>query len=592
VRPKGNVLTSLKASHVGERLDRFELIAEIASGGMATVFLARLEGVAGFQRLYAIKRLHPHLANEGEFVDMFLDEARLAARIHHPNVVSILEVGTSEQGYYLVMEYIEGDTAARLLARASQVGGRLPPATAIRIALDTLNGLHAAHELTDDEGQPLHIVHRDVSPQNILVGIDGASRITDFGVAHAATRLSSTRTGQLKGKLAYMAPEQARGANVDRRSDVFAMGVVLWEMLAGKRLFKASNDAETLHRILFAPMPTLRGAGIDIPMPLDAVCAKALEREQENRYGSAAEFADELERVARSLGLLATTRDIASYIDGTMGAEISQQREVVRMWLSRSEPSRNDRISVSGLEGSRGPRRPSVPLHGHAGTPPPPPMRRLASRDVTLAGTPSSSAALRAPPLPPQIALKRSEVSSVSSAVLEMPEATTTDSRVLFAQGTGTNGLVFSPKKRRRRVLVSIAAFSAVLTMAGVWLLWPHATPAHRVSAASGESVPVAEKSGAQGAVPATAKPFPSATAAPSARPTTAGNVAAGTDAGATSGTAAPATPQGSNARSSGSPSGPKVSPGTASPHPKRPVPAGTNPPDDLSDDLSHNPYR
>ena len=173
---------------------------------MATVFLARLEGVAGFQRLYAIKRLHPHLAHEAEFVDMFLDEARLAARIHHPNVVPILEVGTSADGYYLVMEYIEGDTAARLLARSGHAGGRLPVPTALRIGLDSLAGLHAAHELGDDDGNPLHIVHRDVSPQNILVGVDGTSRITDFGVAHAATRLSSTRTGQLKGKLAYMAP--------------------------------------------------------------------------------------------------------------------------------------------------------------------------------------------------------------------------------------------------------------------------------------------------------------------------------------------------------------------------------------------------
>jgi len=166
-----------------QRLDRYELVAELASGGMATVFLGRILGVGGFQRFVAIKRLHPHLASEQEFVEMFLDEARLAASIHHPNVVPILEVGTSDRGYYLVMEYIEGDTLARLLARAATSRNRIPIPIGIRILLDTLAGLHAAHELKDDNDHPLNLVHRDVSPQNILVGINGTARITDFGVA-------------------------------------------------------------------------------------------------------------------------------------------------------------------------------------------------------------------------------------------------------------------------------------------------------------------------------------------------------------------------------------------------------------------------
>ncbi|MEP7053353.1 MAG: serine/threonine-protein kinase, partial [Pseudomonadota bacterium] len=190
-----------------QRVDRYELVGEIASGGMATVYLARLTGVGGFQRFVAMKRLHPHLANEKEFVEMFLDEARIAARIHHPNVVPILEVGASAVGYYLVMEYIEGDTLARLLARAATRGKRLPVPIALRIALDMLSGLHAAHELRDDAGEPVNLVHRDVSPQNVLVGVDGIARITDFGVARAASRLTATRVGQLKGKIAYMAPE-------------------------------------------------------------------------------------------------------------------------------------------------------------------------------------------------------------------------------------------------------------------------------------------------------------------------------------------------------------------------------------------------
>src|SRR5579872_1808297 len=261
-----------------ERLDRFELISELASGGMATVFLARLGGAGGFQRLYAIKRLHQHLANNVEFVEMFLDEARLAARIHHPNVVPILEIGTSANGYYLVMEYIEGDTASHLFYCASADGKDVSPRIATRIALDALAGLHAAHELAGDDGTPLQLVHRDVSPHNLMVGVDGVSRITDFGIAHAASRLSTTRSGQLKGKVAYMAPEQARSETVDRRADVFSMGICLWEMLARRRLFKTDDDGETLTRLLYEPIPTLASAAPQLPAALDAVCMKALAR--------------------------------------------------------------------------------------------------------------------------------------------------------------------------------------------------------------------------------------------------------------------------------------------------------------------------
>ena len=199
---------------------------------MATVYLARVSGVGGFQRFVAIKRLHPHLAREPEFIEMFLDEARLAARIHHPNVVSILEIGATDQGYYIVMEYIEGDTLGRLLSRAAQIGQRLPLEVGLRIVLDMLAGLEAAHELPDCTADPL------------TSGVDGNAKLTDFGVARATSRLSITRSGQLKGKVAYMAPEQARGdAAVDHRADVFAAGVVLWEVLAGRRLFKAEGEA-------------------------------------------------------------------------------------------------------------------------------------------------------------------------------------------------------------------------------------------------------------------------------------------------------------------------------------------------------------
>ncbi|MEO8877648.1 MAG: serine/threonine-protein kinase, partial [Polyangiaceae bacterium] len=284
-------MTKFFATDDVERLDRFELIAELASGGMATVFLARLGGVAGFQRFVAIKRLHPHLASDRDFIQMFLDEARIAARLHHPHVVPIMEIGESDKGYYLVMEYIEGDTLARLMARSAQSGNPFPTRVAVRAALDALAGLHAAHEMVDDEGKPLEIVHRDVSPQNILVGVDGSARITDFGVARAASRLTTTKSGQLKGKLSYMAPEQARGKGIDRRADVFAMGIVLWELLARKRLFKGDGgEAETLNKVMNEPIPHVRDANPELPQALADVCMKALERDVEKRPKTAAIF--------------------------------------------------------------------------------------------------------------------------------------------------------------------------------------------------------------------------------------------------------------------------------------------------------------
>lgn len=320
-------------------VDRYELMGEIASGGMATVYLARLTGVGGFQRLYAIKRLHAHLQNEKEFVEMFLDEARLAAGIHHPNVVPILEVGASPTtGYYLVMEYIEGDTFARLLARAASTKKRIPEQVTIRIGLDMLVGLHAAHELRDEAGLLAGVVHRDVSPQNVLVGSDGVARITDFGVARAASRLNATRAGQLKGKIAYMAPEQATGhEDIDRRADVFASGVVIWEGLAHRRLFKAESEAATLARVIAEPVTRLHDVAPRVPKAIADVVMKALERDLSRRYSTCADFADALEHVAQGAGLLGTSRDLQGFMLETLGVEIQEQREGLRTWAAAAE---------------------------------------------------------------------------------------------------------------------------------------------------------------------------------------------------------------------------------------------------------------
>jgi serine/threonine-protein kinase len=322
-----------------QRVDRYELIGEIASGGMATVFLARLTGVGGFRRFVAIKRLHPHLAGEQEFVEMFLDEARLAAGIHHPNVVSILEVSASPIGYYLVMEYVEGDTLARLLARAAGQGQRLPTPIALRILIDSLSGLHGAHELRDDRGALVELVHRDVSPQNVLVGVDGVSRITDFGVARAASRLSATRVGQLKGKLAYMAPEQATGADIDRRADVFSAGVMIWETLAAKRLFKGETEAATLSRVLNEPIPELVRVAPGANKQISQAVMRALERNPARRYSTCAQLAEALELAAAEGSGVAAPRDVAVFVKAMLGEEIDKQRDAVRAWLASSQPS-------------------------------------------------------------------------------------------------------------------------------------------------------------------------------------------------------------------------------------------------------------
>ncbi len=349
---------------------------------MATVYLGRISGAGGFQRFVAIKRLHPHLAREPEFIQMFLDEARLAARIHHPNVVPILEIGATDAGYYLVMEYVEGDTLARLVTHPGSESKPVPVPLAGRIIVDMLTGLHAAHELADDEGHPLQIVHRDVSPQNVLVGVDGSSRLSDFGVARATSKLSITQNGQLKGKLAYMAPEQARGIkDIDRRADVFAAGVVMWEALTGHRLFRGDGEADTFNKVLNEPIPRLGSALSAAPPVLEAVLAKALSRDREERYPTAAAFADEVERAVREVGPAATHRDVAKYLHSVLGVEIAQQRDAVRSWLAR-DPSR-----------PRGLGTPSPPGVGRASSA----VSGVTPRGQRSDGTPSSGGSIVAP---------------------------------------------------------------------------------------------------------------------------------------------------------------------------------------------------
>jgi eukaryotic-like serine/threonine-protein kinase len=272
---------------------RYIIYGELASGGMASVYLGQVLGQAGFSRAVAIKRLHEHLASEPEFVTMLIDEAKVASAIHHPNVVSTLDVVCENDDLLIVMDYVEGETLATLLREAGKRSPRRAPSPAVvsRIVLDALAGLHAAHTATTHTAQPLNIVHRDVSPQNIMVGVDGMARVLDFGVAKAERRRHSTRPGHVKGKFAYMSPEQIRGQRVDARTDVFATGIVLWECLTGQRLFAQNGKERGVERVLTTPIAAPSTHNETLSRDIDDVVMRALARDPGARYASAADFA-------------------------------------------------------------------------------------------------------------------------------------------------------------------------------------------------------------------------------------------------------------------------------------------------------------
>ncbi|GMV12790.1 MAG: serine/threonine protein kinase [Polyangiaceae bacterium] len=307
---------------------RYALYGEIAAGGMATVHFGRLVGAVGFSRTVAIKRLHAQFAKDPDFVTMFLDEARLAARIQHPNVVSTLDVVPLEDEVFLVMDYVHGEALSKLIRSARRQGEQVPPRIAVAILAGALHGLHAAHEAKSEQGEPLNIVHRDVSPQNVLVGTDGTARVLDFGVAKAAARVTSTRDGQMKGKVSYMAPEQLRGKGVDRRTDVFAAGIVLWETLTGRRLFDGDDPGEILTKLLEAVIPPPSSLEPSVPPQLDAIVLRALDRNIERRWPTAREFAIALEHA----GPIAMSREVGEWAERigeeTIGKRARQVAEI------------------------------------------------------------------------------------------------------------------------------------------------------------------------------------------------------------------------------------------------------------------------
>ncbi len=302
-------------------IGRYALHTELATGGMATVYLGRLLGPVGFSRTVAIKRLHQQFAKDPEFTIGFLDEARLAARIRHPNVVPTLDVVALEGELFLVMEYVHGESLAQLALLAHEKHEPVPVSISIAIMSSVLHGLHAAHEARNERGDLLGLVHRDVSPQNILVGADGVPRLLDFGVAKAVGRVQNSRDDKLKGKLAYMAPEQVMARPVSRQSDVFAAAVVLWELLTGRRLFRGQNEAETIYKVLQAPIEPPSKYAPSVSPALDDAVMRGLERAPEARYASARDMAFALERVVTML----SPHAVAEWVDRVAGEALARR---------------------------------------------------------------------------------------------------------------------------------------------------------------------------------------------------------------------------------------------------------------------------
>jgi len=332
------------------RVGRYQVHEPIASGGMAVVHLGRIVGPIGFSRTVAIKRLHPHLATDPEFVAMFLDEARLAARVQHPNVVATLDVVASNGQLFLVMDFVLGASFSQLLRSAREDGIVPTAAVTAGIVAGGLYGLHAAHEARDERGESLGIVHRDVSPQNLLVGVDGITRVVDFGVAKAASRGQSTREGQLKGKLSYMAPEQIRRKNVDRRADVYAAGVVLWEALSLQKLFQADDEGGVMAAVLEGSIPRLSDQRSDLPRGIDDVVARALAKDPEVRFPTAQDFAAALEEVIPP----APQREVGAWVARAGGSEIDVRRGLVStVEQSPTIESDADDRAVEGLVAHR-----------------------------------------------------------------------------------------------------------------------------------------------------------------------------------------------------------------------------------------------
>jgi serine/threonine protein kinase len=325
---------------------KYQILRRLAVGGMAELYLARTRGMGGFEKLVVIKRVLPHLAEEPEFIEMFFREARLAATLDHPNIVHVMDIGALDEDPYFVMEYVHGEDLRAVLRKAAPRGS-LGLEQAVAIVDAAATGLHYVHERNGLDGRPLGLVHRDVSPSNILVTYDGGVKVADFGIVKAAARTQMTRAGMMKGKVGYMSPEQCRGDEVDRRSDVFALGILLYETTTGHRLFHGDNDYAVLHRIVSGKYMPLSFDVQEYPESLKAIVSRALRRDVDERYPTAEALSIDLQSFAQEAGLRLSSQIVAGCVRDLFG--------------ERPYPSTDDRGLVAVSSTASGPSEEPTP---------------------------------------------------------------------------------------------------------------------------------------------------------------------------------------------------------------------------------------
>jgi serine/threonine protein kinase len=314
-----------------KQFGRFTLFRKLATGGMAEIWLARQSGLAGFTRFVVIKKILSHLAEEETFIRMFQDEARMSAQLVHPNIVQVYDLGEAQGTFFIAMEYIAGENLAAITWRGVKRKQRFTPPFAARTIADACKALHYAHHLKGADGAPYQIVHRDISPQNLLVTYEGEVKVVDFGIAKAATKSQHTKTGMLKGKFSYMSPEQCRGDPVDMRSDVFALGIVLYELCTGKRLFKHESELMILEMITQRRVTPPSEVAPDIAPSLEAIIMRALEKERDERFATAQEMQISLEDYLRAESAPSTNTEIAHYMRALFADKMAEKRELCRV---------------------------------------------------------------------------------------------------------------------------------------------------------------------------------------------------------------------------------------------------------------------
>jgi serine/threonine-protein kinase len=411
-----------------DRLGRYRLLRLLATGGMGEVYLARQEGPAGFAKPVVIKRILPSLAREQVFIDMFVNEARLAALLQHPNVVQIFELGEDAGSYFIAMELIHGHTLRAMFQKLRAVDRAFPPGQLARICSQALLGLHYAHTLADEAGAPLGIIHRDLSPDNVMVGFDGAVKVLDFGIAKASFALGQTKPGTVRGKYSYMSPEHLRGEGVDRRTDLWAIGVILYELLTRRRPFAASGDLAIIRAVLHEPHPPLAEVSPQTPEALCGIVDRALSKDREARYSSAEEMAADLEAFATSIHEPLSSSETSAFMKGLYGAEANEKPVLtpssvpVGIELPMEQTATGVALPEQGSEERRARRQQQLfaglggilllvglvavrclVVEGHAPVkaPAPPPATAAAAPDVTGTPPPPEPAPVAAPPPEP-----------------------------------------------------------------------------------------------------------------------------------------------------------------------------------------------